>query len=82
MFYVRFFSRNYRCCDRGFMCAGNACARSNASSNLSLLCLDTALAVSIFAALRLIIIRLIGLVISSVIVPGAVLMRPPLASAY
>lgn len=79
---ARFFDRHNSCCNCGFTSAGNTCARTNISSNISLLCLDTALAVSIFAAIPLAVIRLICLIIAGVIVPGAVMMRPPLASAY
>ena len=87
----RHFERTFNSFDaRGSHCAdfAPACAHSfsddsaRRDNTACLLSLDTALAVSIFAALRLIVIRLIGLVISGVIVPGAVLMRPPLASAY
>lgn len=77
-YFDRFNTRN----DRGSRRAVNTCACTETANDICLCCLDTALAVSIFAALRLIVIRLIGLVISGVIVPGAVLMRPPLASAY
>lgn len=82
MFERSFASANNRCFGRGSRRMANTCACAHANHNICLLSLDIALAVSIFAALRLIVIRLIGLVISGVIVPGAVLMRPPLASAY
>ena len=76
MFERYFNSFNTRFDDRGSRTAANesACAFSAANSDsrrensIILLSLDTVLAVSIFAALRLIIIRLISVLVISVLV--------------
>lgn len=95
MFERHFNSFNTRFDDRGSRTAANesACAFSAANSDsrrensIILLSLDTVLAVSIFAALRLIVIRLVSLIslISLIIVRiiiGAPSQRPRLAAAY
>lgn len=82
MFERSFACANNRCFGRGSRRMANTCACAHANHNICLLCLDTALAVSIFAAIPPAVIRLICLIIAGVIVPGAVMMRPPLASAY
>ena len=66
---------------RGSRCADNACACADTADSISLLSLDTVLAVSIFAVLRLIIIRLVSLISVGVIVGGTASKRPRLASA-
>lgn len=95
MFERYFNSFNTRFDDRGSRTAANesACAFSAANSDsrrensIILLSLDTVLAVSIFAALRLIVIRLISLVsvivvsIIGVLVGSTASTRPRLASA-
>ena len=91
----RFFdSFNTRFATRGSRSAVNGHARmyscsdcASAENMNSLLNLDTVLAVSIFAALRLIVIRLVSLIslISLIIVRiiiGAPSQRPRLAAAY
>ena len=96
MFERYFNSFNTRFDDRGSRTAANesACAFSAANSadsrenSIILLSLDTVLAVSIFAALRLIVIRLVSLIsvivvsIIGVLVGGTASKRPRLASAY
>lgn len=91
----RFFdSFNTRFATRGSRSAVNGHARMSSCSDCacaenmnSLLNLDTVIAVSIFAALRLIVIRLvslislIGLIIVRIII-GAPSQRPRLAAAY
>lgn len=92
----RHFERTFNSFDaRGSHCAdfAPACAHSfsddsaRRDNTACLLSLDTALAVSIFAALRLIVIRLvslislIGLIIVRIII-GAPSQRPRLAAAY
>lgn len=95
MFERYFNSFNTRFDDRGSRTAANEspCAFSAANSDsrrensIILLSLDTVLAVSIFAALRLIVIRLISLVsvivvsIIGVLVGSTASTRPRLASA-
>ena len=74
-------------CNRGSYSAVNSPARTTANGGscerranmISLLSLDTALAVSIFVALRLLAIRLIGLIIALV---GSIAAPPHPASAY
>ena len=91
----RFFdSFNTRFATRGSRSAVNGHARMYSCSDCAcgenmngLLSMDTALAVSIFAALRLIVIRLVSLIslISLIIVRiiiGAPSQRPRLAAAY
>ena len=86
-FNTRFATRGSRSAVNGharmYSCSDCACAENMNS----LLNLDTALAVSIFAALRLIVIRLVSLIslISLIIVRiiiGAPSQRPRLAAAY
>ena len=62
---------------RGCRSAANTCACANSANYIRLICLDTALAVSIFAALRLVAIRLVRLICAGVIVPGDNPERPP-----
>ena len=86
-FNTRFATRGSRSAVNGharmYSCSDCACAENMNS----LLNLDTVLAVSIFAALRLIVIRLvslislIGLIIVRIII-GAPSQRPRLAAAY
>lgn len=86
-FNTRFATRGSRSAVNGharmYSCSDCACAENMNS----LLNLDTVIAVSIFAALRLIVIRLvslislIGLIIVRIII-GAPSQRPRLASAY
>lgn len=74
-------------CNRGSYSAVNSPARTTANGGscerranmISLLSLDTALAVSIFVALRLLAIRLIGLII---VLVGSIAAPPHPASAY
>ena len=83
MFERYFNSFNTRFDDRGSRTAADS--REN---SIILLSLDTVLAVSIFAALRLIVIRLVSLIsvivvsIIGVLVGGTASKRPRLASAY
>mgnify|MGYP005775697163 FL=1 len=89
MFGRRFNSFSNRFNARGSRFAVNESAMSNFSCNsartenmASLLSMDTALAVSIFAALRLIIIRLVSLIVGIIaVVPADIgtLKRPALA---
>lgn len=55
------------CTSRGSRFAATSCARNESAcennNSISLLSLDTALAVSIFAVLRLVLISLVGLII-------------------
>ena len=91
MFERYFNSFNTRFDDRGSRTAANesACANSDSrrENSIILLSLDTVLAVSIFAALRLIVIRLISLVsvivvsIIGILVGSTASARPRLASA-
>lgn len=92
----RFNSFNTRFDDRGSRTAAaeSNCARFASGSadsrenSIILLSLDTVLAVSIFAALRLIVIRLVSLIsvivvsVIGVLAGGAASKRPRLASAY
>ena len=76
-YFDRFNTRN----DRGSRRAVNTCACTETANDICLCCLDTALAVSIFAALRLIVIRLASLIIAGVVVPADRVRRPDLVSA-
>lgn len=82
--FERFFNRNNACnSTRGFSAEGTqrvcACCAAQSENMNSLLSLDTALAVSIFVALRLLAIRLIGLII---VLVGSIAAPPHPASAY
>lgn len=77
-YFDRFNTRN----DRGSRRAVNTCACTETANDICLCCLDTVLAVSIFAALRLIVIRLASLIIAGVVVPADRVRRPDLVSAY
>lgn len=82
MFGRSFANTDNRCFGRGSRRMANTCACADFNHNICLLSLDTALAVSIFAALRLIAIRLVSIIAVGVIVPGSSPERPALVPAY